>query len=429
MYDHLTPLLGPFMRVWLRQRAAQFPNVPTPVDSPAAHAPGPDPDRILLFGTPETIGAGVLTHGVGLLGHLARELSRRTGRGVDIDLHADADLRIETAVHASAGLEIWRYDAILLVLGGADALRLTQLDVWRRELGILLDVLSIESSESTRSFVVGIPPLVGVPTFNGFFGRVGDLHARRLNAATADVCQEAGARFVALPGQESRVGRYRTGEDYRVWASILAERLATDMASDQQDRDALASALASEPHDMRTMARVMPDETARALRDEPQREDERQAALDALRILDTAPESALDDVVAAAAAAFGTRFAAFTLIDHDRQWTKSRAGFVGEEGNAVDELCVKTIRHGSALVVFDLGREPQEFRAEGATQDDDVRFFAGQPVESPSGHRIGVLCVFDPEARETGSLEETQLAAFAHAIQEQIWRREPQVGG
>ncbi|BDZ50277.1 hypothetical protein GCM10025867_25180 [Frondihabitans sucicola] len=52
-----------------------------------------------------------------------------------------------------------------------------------------------------------------------------------------------------------------------------------------------------------------------------------------------------------------------------------------------------------------------------------MRFFAGHPVESPSGHRIGVLCVFDPEPRDPGSLEQTQLAAFAHAIQEEIWRR------
>jgi GAF domain-containing protein len=416
-------VLRPFMRAWARQRISEFPNVPTPLDSPRAHAAGPDPDRILVFGTPATIGSGVLTHAVGLLGNLARELSRRTGRGVDVDLHADADLRIETAVSASAGLSAWRYDAILLVLGGADALRLTGVDVWRRELGVLLDALAMESSVSTRVFVVGIPPLSDIPTFGGPFGRIGDRHARALNAATAEVCEATGAEFVPLPAQGSRDSRYRTAGDYQAWASIAAERLCVVMAQDEQDHDDRRSIEAASGDDMATMQRTVPDETARQRREGAQHEDERQAALDALRILDTEPEIALDTVVASAAAAFGTRYAAFTLIDHDRQWIKSRVGFGEAEGHAVDELCVQAIRHGRALVVPDVGVEPRRADPGPGGQDHVIRFFAGQPVESPSGHRIGVLCVFDSEPREPGSLEETQLAAFAHAIQEQIWRR------
>ena len=424
MHDLLTTLFQPVMRVWLRRRMTQFSNVPTPMDSPRAHAAGPHPDRILVFGTPATVGSGVLTHAVGLLGNLAREISRRTGRGVDIDLHADTELRIETAVQELSGLDVWRYDAILLVLGEIDASRLTPLDVWRRELGVLLDVLGDESSESTRLFVAGVPPLVDVPTFGGAIGRAGDRHARRLNTASAGVCAAAGADFVPLPGQESRSGRYRTAADYLAWASILAARLAPVLASEMQDHVDRETIARAEPLDMVTMSRTMPDQSARQLRNGVQQEDERQAALDARSILDTAPEVALDAIVSAAAGAFGTRCAAFTLVDHERHWIKSRVGFEIAEGYAVDQLCVRTIRHGTALMVPDLGVDSAGAARTGEAQDPAVRFFAGVPVESPSGHRIGVLCVFDPEPREPGSLEETQLAAFAHAVQEEIWRRD-----
>lgn len=44
------------------------------------------------------------------------------------------------------------------------------------------------------------------------------------------------------------------------------------------------------------------------------------------------------------------------------------------------------------------------------TGDPNIRFYAGAPLKTPEGHRIGTLCVIGPEARE--GLTESQQAAL-----------------
>ncbi|AMM20605.1 hypothetical protein AX769_11230 [Frondihabitans sp. PAMC 28766] len=157
MFDVVSPIVRPVMRAMFRHSARASSNVPVPTDAPTCHAPGADTDRILVFGTSATIAAGVLSFDLGLPGQLARELSRHTGRGVDVDVHATSALTVETAVPAAVGLSLWRYDAIVVVLGGADALLYTAVAVWRRELAMLLEVLRLESSSATSLVVAGIP--------------------------------------------------------------------------------------------------------------------------------------------------------------------------------------------------------------------------------------------------------------------------------
>ena len=51
----------------------------------------------------------------------------------------------------------------------------------------------------------------------------------------------------------------------------------------------------------------------------------RQAALDSLKIVDTPPEERFDRITRLAKQLFGVETAAITLIDHDRQWFKSKS--------------------------------------------------------------------------------------------------------
>jgi hypothetical protein len=55
-------------------------------------------------------------------------------------------------------------------------------------------------------------------------------------------------------------------------------------------------------------------------------EADRLAELNSYGVLDTKPEDAFDRVVALARVLFDTPMAAVTLVDHDRQWFKARAG-------------------------------------------------------------------------------------------------------
>ena len=74
--------LLPLMRLWRLTVCYSWNNGPHPVDTPHAHVTGPGPDRVLLLGGPLVTGYGVLTHQLGLVGHIARQHHRprrRTG--------------------------------------------------------------------------------------------------------------------------------------------------------------------------------------------------------------------------------------------------------------------------------------------------------------------------------------------------------------
>ena len=55
--------------------------LPKPTDAPVVNVPGPDPDRLLVVGGGIAVGFGVLSHELGIAGHVARQVSVRPGAG------------------------------------------------------------------------------------------------------------------------------------------------------------------------------------------------------------------------------------------------------------------------------------------------------------------------------------------------------------
>ncbi|WP_114636895.1 PAS domain-containing protein [Polynucleobacter necessarius] len=56
----------------------------------------------------------------------------------------------------------------------------------------------------------------------------------------------------------------------------------------------------------------------------------------------------------------------------------------------------------------------------------NIRFYAGVPLTSPDGYRIGTMCIIDTKARRLSSDEESDLIGFAQIAQELISKRGPQ---
>lgn len=63
----------------------------------------------------------------------------------------------------------------------------------------------------------------------------------------------------------------------------------------------------------------------------PSNEDERLEALQALEILDTAPDLEFDDITKSAAEICDTPIALISLVDKERQWFKSKQGLEAAE--------------------------------------------------------------------------------------------------
>ncbi|MDJ0347920.1 GAF domain-containing protein [Cryobacterium sp. PH29-G1] len=400
MHDLTRWALRPLMRVWTASAERQDRTLPRPNDAPQAHAPGIDSDRVLILGCGPAVGWGVLSHQLALPGALARELSVRTGRGADIDLVSSRTMTAANALSALAGTRLSRYDAVVVILGLNEALDLTSVHEWHDRLTALLAMLERETSRSTMIVVLGIPPIRSIEIFRRPLVFIADWSAADLNAVSARLAAEASrTTFVPFsPTATLTPDRHRTPQDYRGWAVLLANAMA-----DSLDSVRLGINGAEAPG-----------------ADAASRERSRQAAVDGLAILDTPPEARFDQLVALAQRLFGTESALISIIDHDRQWHKARVGTNETEVPRSQSFCAITIEGDGALIVEDASSDTRFSDNPLVNGDPSIRFYAGFPIESPSGERIGALCVFDPKPRVLAEVDQVLLRELALLVQREL---------
>ncbi|MEC5183744.1 hypothetical protein RCH12_001199 [Cryobacterium sp. MP_3.1] len=404
MREALRCAMVPVMLAWLATLERKFRGIPVPDDAPQAHSPGIDSDRILIVGGGPAVGWGVLSHTLALPGALARALTARTGRGVDVDVIARSNMTPRNAPEHIDFANLWRYDAVVLTLGLFDAGRLTSTRAWRRDLAGLVEQIQHSSSLGTEVFVAGIAPVALIPAFSGPFGALAGRQAMELNAVSEDVCAAVDRlTFVRLPGTPvARSGRFRSASDYDLWAEVLAQPMAGPLEPLRHTDGVPAPEVQG-----RT-----PEEIEQA----------RHRALMALNLLDTAPEERFDRIVALARSSLGTSAAAFTVIDGDRQWHKATVGLAVFDIPRSESFCTVTVLESAALVVPDARLDPRFRNNPLVVSGPRLRFYAGFPIESPSGERIGALCVYDQNPRSQEDVDLVLLRELALLLQYELWQ-------
>jgi PAS domain S-box-containing protein len=151
----------------------------------------------------------------------------------------------------------------------------------------------------------------------------------------------------------------------------------------------------------------------------PVGEVERLRALERFHILDTEPEERFDRVARLAARLFRTPIALVTFIDGHRQWHKARLGTEFDEVPREIAFCNHTIRGDDTIVVTDT-RSDARF-AENPIVRQGIRFYAGAPLVTRDGQRIGTVCVLDREPRpDLGAADGEQLALLAAMVVDEL---------
>lgn len=143
--------------------------------------------------------------------------------------------------------------------------------------------------------------------------------------------------------------------------------------------------------------------------------------LDRYRISGTGPEERFDRICRFAAELFATRMGFVTLIDEDRQWFKSCSGMEIEETLRSQSFCDHTIRAENVLVVPDARLDSRFKDLPIVIGEPFIRFYAGAPLITPDGFRIGALCIADTQVRENFSERERKaLAGLAAMVMEHL---------
>ena len=136
---------------------------------------------------------------------------------------------------------------------------------------------------------------------------------------------------------------------------------------------------------------------------------ERLVTLQAYDILDTFPEPPFERLTRLAASIFDVPIALISLIDENRQWFKSHLGLQVCETPLNVSFCRFAIEGDTVFHVGDATQDAR-FKANAlVTGEPGIRFYAGAPLHTPDGNKIGTLCVIDTVPRKSFRAKEQQI--------------------
>lgn len=155
----------------------------------------------------------------------------------------------------------------------------------------------------------------------------------------------------------------------------------------------------------------------------PANEAERIQKLLSYKVLDTAAETAYDDLTAIAAQICGTPTAVVSLVDVSRQWFKSTVGLDATETPRDVAFCAHAILQSQVMVIPDALADERFANNPLVTGPPFIRFYAGAPLLTAEGYALGTLCVIDSTPRELSPQQIQTLEALARQVVGQLEMR------
>jgi class 3 adenylate cyclase len=152
----------------------------------------------------------------------------------------------------------------------------------------------------------------------------------------------------------------------------------------------------------------------------PMDEGDRQRALEDLKLIDSPQEERFDRIVQLTQLLFQVPIAYISLIDKDRQWFKSKVGLEANETSRSVSFCGHAILEDKAMVVPDALQDYRFAANPMVLGEPFIRFYAGQPLRGPSGHKVGTLCLADKEAREFKEYDLKMLAQLGKLVEREF---------
>jgi signal transduction histidine kinase len=146
-------------------------------------------------------------------------------------------------------------------------------------------------------------------------------------------------------------------------------------------------------------------------------------ALQQLNIMDSEPEQAFDDITAIAASTLGMPIALISLLDDSRQWFKSKVGLDVCETPIGSVFCAHAILSDALMEVSDAREDARFAENPLVLGEPHIRFYAGVPLSSPGGTRLGTLCVIDSNPRQLDNSQRQLLTSLARLIEQLLLLR------
>lgn len=148
----------------------------------------------------------------------------------------------------------------------------------------------------------------------------------------------------------------------------------------------------------------------------PANEEQRLRELLSYDVLDTDAEQLFDDLTQLASQICDAPIALISLVDPDRQWFKSRVGIEATETSRNIAFCSHAILQREVFEVSNAKEDPRFHDNPLVTGEPNIRFYAGAPLLTPSGHAIGTLCAIDDKPKTLTSLQRNALKTLSESV-------------
>lgn len=151
-----------------------------------------------------------------------------------------------------------------------------------------------------------------------------------------------------------------------------------------------------------------------------QNEQNRLRILREYQILDTPFELCFDRITELARTIFETPIALVSLVDEDRQWFKSCLGLNVRETPRDQAFCDYTIKGDEILVIENARIDSRTASNPLVTGDPHIVFYAGAPLITPEGVRLGSLCIIDRKVRDFAEKDKQILRQLSDLVMDEF---------
>lgn len=159
----------------------------------------------------------------------------------------------------------------------------------------------------------------------------------------------------------------------------------------------------------------------------PTNESDRLAALHRYTVYNNFPHAPLERITNLAAHLFQVPLAAISLVEAYHQEFIAPRRFAPYIVKRADSFCTYTILGSDVMVVHDARRDTRVASSILVREHPHIRFYAGAPLITYDGFRLGALCIVDTEPRPIlTNMERATLTHLAAIIMDEIelWKAE-----
>lgn len=134
-------------------------------------------------------------------------------------------------------------------------------------------------------------------------------------------------------------------------------------------------------------------------------------------VLDSAPETAYDDITRAAKSLFDVPLVAVNFLDADRDWFKSKIGTDLQESPRATSFCIQMLLQPDAVLVSEDTTHDERFAMHPlVVGPPHFRFYAAAPIRTPDGLVMGTVCAYDFHPHKVSDSQIQTLAELATAV-------------